>query len=266
MRGHELNGPRAAYSEAVRSNLPFGRRLSGRILAEIDDHLSEATESLVERGLSRSDAEREAIQRFGDPDLVAVTFARSRGMGMTTITTRSSGLAAMLLPVSFLAGVMMMSYDGLGDPGHWVGSGLLVLAFCQLLFFMFGLWKRHAGRLGMWGRSAMFIAVVSPIASLPFAWGAGVALIGYLAIAFILLTIGVWKADEVPKVPMVLLALGPFSVIATGLFGRIVGFDGALFFGFGIIPVVAGLMRLGYFLWSETEQEEEPTGGTPTFA
>lgn len=266
MRRGDLNVPRLAYSEAVRSNLPFGRRLSGRILAEIDDHLSEATESLVERGISRADAEREAIQRFGDPELVAVTFARSRGMGMPTMTTRSSGLAAMLLPASFLAGVMMMSYDGWGDPGHWVGGGLLVLAFCQLLFFMFGLWKRHAGRLGMWGRSAMFIAAVSPIASLPFAWGAGVALIGYLAIAFILLTIGVWKANEVPKVPMVLLALGPFSVIATGLFGRIVGFDGALFFGFGIIPVVAGLMRLGYFLWSETEQEEEPTGGTPTFA
>jgi hypothetical protein len=46
-----------------------------RILEEARGHLADATEKGVQRGLSLEAAEREAIARFGDPNVVAMKFA-----------------------------------------------------------------------------------------------------------------------------------------------------------------------------------------------
>ncbi len=45
--------------------------LAGRPLAEMRDHLVSSTEELVKEGMSRGEAETEAVRRMGDSDLVA---------------------------------------------------------------------------------------------------------------------------------------------------------------------------------------------------
>jgi hypothetical protein len=247
------------YRAELKANLPFGRRLARRILAEIDDHLSEATDSLQRDGLALSDAQTRAIERFGTPRTVAETFARSRGMGMPTTTTRLSGLAAMLMPVTLFFGLYLVDYDGWGDGGHWVGSALLVGFFGQLIFLFMGLWKRHAGSLGYWGKAAITILFASPFLSVPFAWAAPVAMIAYLWLAFILLSIGIWRAHKLPRTPMLLCAIGPAYSVLVGAIGAVTGFDGARYMLVGGLPPMAvGLVWMGYVLWSEQTEKAPP--------
>src|SRR5262249_11184047 len=48
---------------------------AARIVEEARGHLTDATEDGLQRGLTREEAEHDAIARFGAPDLVASTFA-----------------------------------------------------------------------------------------------------------------------------------------------------------------------------------------------
>lgn len=64
------------YLDELYSALPAAARPARRILAEAEDHLREATADGLARGLSESEARREAVTRFGS----AARFARaSRG-------------------------------------------------------------------------------------------------------------------------------------------------------------------------------------------
>jgi hypothetical protein len=255
-RAEHAHSAFADYRAELQANLPFGRRTARRILTEIEDHLSEATSHLLDDGLAPSEARERAIERFGTPRTVAETFARSRGMGMPTTTTRLSGLGAMLIPVSVLLGLLLVYYDGWGDPGHWVGSGLLFAAFGQLAFFVAGLWKRHAGSLGNWGKAAIVILIASPFLSIPFLWAAPLALLVCLSVSFLLLSIGIWRAGRLPWKPLVLCALGPAYIVGVGWIGAIVGFDGARYFAAGGFPPIAiGFVWMGYVLWSEKAEK-----------
>jgi hypothetical protein len=54
--------------------LVAGAERRERILAEVEEHLRDATESLVAAGLSAGEAELEAVRRFGDPAQAAERF------------------------------------------------------------------------------------------------------------------------------------------------------------------------------------------------
>lgn len=178
---------------------------------------------------------------------------------MPTKTTRLSGLAAMIMPVTLLAGLRLVDYDGWGDRGHWLGSALLVTFFAQLVFLFFGLWKRHAGSLGNWGKGAIVVLLASPILSAPFAWAAPVAMLAYLWLAFILLSVGVWRAHKLPRAPLLLCALGPAYSVLIGWIGAITGFDGARYMIVGGLPPIAiGLVWMGLVLWSEATEKAPP--------
>jgi hypothetical protein len=63
----------AALLADLARELPADLPARGRILAEVEDHLVQSAERLTRDGLSRSEAEMEAVARFGDPaDLAAV--------------------------------------------------------------------------------------------------------------------------------------------------------------------------------------------------
>jgi hypothetical protein len=90
------------YLAQVRGGLA-GRR-SERILAEIEDHLRERADHLMVADNSDPyEAERDAVEAFGDPAVIARAFD-DEGGAMPTKFTHWSGLCGMLaLPTLLLS-------------------------------------------------------------------------------------------------------------------------------------------------------------------
>ncbi len=95
-------------------------------LAEIEDHLLESVEQGLGRGLSREQAEQEALKRFGSARLVSSTFENERINLMQKI----------LLAVAVLSGLFIAYVDSRptwDDTGITVGAILLVCGLIALL-------------------------------------------------------------------------------------------------------------------------------------
>ena len=71
-----------------------------RTLAEVETHLHEAVDGLVESGVAPADAEREAIRRFGPPPTVAAAIRRAHGGGLL------ANVAAVWLFVGLITGAV----------------------------------------------------------------------------------------------------------------------------------------------------------------
>lgn len=105
----------AALLSQLRTELGAYPHLADRVIAESFDHLVEATDQLRARGLSRLEAEREAVSRFGPPKEVARRFqalsAKEEAMQEKTMPTGLKVLAAFWLAmagVQFFAGLLLV--------------------------------------------------------------------------------------------------------------------------------------------------------------
>jgi hypothetical protein len=65
----------ASYLRALRAALRVSPATAERILAEVEDHLRQATEEEMAAGAAPEEAERRAVERFGTPEEVARSFA-----------------------------------------------------------------------------------------------------------------------------------------------------------------------------------------------
>ncbi len=63
------------YLDQIRHRLSGFGPIAARPLREIHEHLLDTVQTLCDAGLSREEAEREAIERFGDAQSVATEFA-----------------------------------------------------------------------------------------------------------------------------------------------------------------------------------------------
>jgi uncharacterized protein involved in exopolysaccharide biosynthesis len=79
-------GPLDAYLRALASALHHRGHAAARIVAEAREHLADAVEDGLRRGLTREDAEREAVERFGPPDLIAAQAPPVRSRTMSRLT------------------------------------------------------------------------------------------------------------------------------------------------------------------------------------
>jgi uncharacterized protein involved in exopolysaccharide biosynthesis len=78
------SGPLDAYVSRLERELRKRGLDDARIVAEAREHLIDAMEDGLQRGLSPDAAEREAFERFGAPDTVAAHFVTERYRAMTT--------------------------------------------------------------------------------------------------------------------------------------------------------------------------------------
>lgn len=168
------------------------------LVAEMEDHLYSTVADLHARGLAANEAEEATLQRFGDPEVVAVAFATSPSgsLALPTVETRRAGTFAVVSAVLFALVVVAWWIGGALEPWgrvsrnitavFWVlGWGAIMAQGVLLAAVTFGLGIRHGG-LGRTGRAALFFIASAAVATVS-AWvfmvwagllAAGLALLG----------------------------------------------------------------------------------------
>ena len=97
------------YLETLRSSIRWRRDIED-VLAEMEDHLISAAEGLEARGTDRVDAQRDTLDRFGDPEVLAVAFASTPtgGTAVPTSFTKTTGTAAIASAIAWFAALAVL--------------------------------------------------------------------------------------------------------------------------------------------------------------
>jgi hypothetical protein len=91
------------YVSALADRLRGPAIYTHRVLGEVEAHLQDASDALVQGGWAPDEAEREAIARFGDLKTVAAGFNRDAPSGGAALTLRALvGAAGLLVGVGLL--------------------------------------------------------------------------------------------------------------------------------------------------------------------
>lgn len=249
------------------------------IIEEVADHLLEAVATHIRRGLDRIAAQRRALTEFGDPTLVGQTFASSRsgGIAVPTQFTYRSGYALVASSVLWLVGLGFIYWADIADRTRpweglprliWMSGALILLAAGVLLVVgIAGVNRRHGGTLGIAGRVAFWIGVITAVTAFG-AWLWGVWLTA-LAVGAVILAVALNTSDIAPKAAGRLIGLG--GVVAAGSAWAFqfatpevnLGSGAVTAFIFaGLVIYSAGLASLGRWLKSEEPVDEPDTVAT----
>ncbi len=244
------------------------------LVAEIEDHLYSTVERFEAGGIDTDLAQRAALERFGDPDLVARAYASAPngGLAVPTRSTRTAGTFAILSAVLWLvvigswwlAGLLEPRYDlqsGASSISYAVGAAALLGAASFMVAAMLGLDRRHGG-LGALGTSGLIVGGVGLVAAL-LAWvftGWGtLTMVGTLLFAA-----AMWRRNLAPRLPIALMASGPVvgavawavlrsspgPIDLTGLWG-VHWVENEVGLTLGVVILAVGLLGLGRWLRSE---------------
>jgi hypothetical protein len=80
------SGPLDTYLRELARELHERGHEASRIVDEAREHLADAVEEGLRRGLAREDAEREAVERFGAPGVIAAQTPPARNRIMARLT------------------------------------------------------------------------------------------------------------------------------------------------------------------------------------
>ena len=187
MAGHDLID---TYLDALRRHLG---EVTGAddLVAEAEDHLRCTADASCGAGAERHQAQVDALERFGRPELVAPLLARPRGgPAVPTASTRSAGTTALVAAAAWPTVVALWWAGGVLDAnGHdwegiprilWmVGSTVLLLAAALTTAVAGGLSARHGrfGPIGIAGIVALGLGTVAGVLGWFVAgWGGLIAL------------------------------------------------------------------------------------------
>ena len=256
----------AAYLTELRYSVARLADADG-IAAEAEDHLLASVDAAIARGVSRSEAEAQALARFGSAALVARVFHEEakRGGAVSTRITRQAGVAAMLVPLLIVVGE---SGNQATDRGALHGTALFLLAagFGAFAFAVWGLRRRHGG-LGRWGRSAFWLFVASPFIAAPFAWGAGVAFLCVQLVVLTLLGIGMIRARILPALGVGLFTFTPAAtLLAAAAISTGSRDTGPYLLPGGVLVSALGLAWLGLAMWREPALDARSGSGAGPLA
>lgn len=165
------------YRSALQRRLRFKSNVE-EIADEVEDHLRSAVENLVRLGSDRDTAQRLTLARFGDPNLVARSFATTTtgGLCMPTRFTRVAGHLAIAAALAWVA-VGVFSVFGqtslvteFSEVTYLFWAILILFAASATVVALVGLLRR-AGAGGGWREwTATVILVLCVFALAAFAW------------------------------------------------------------------------------------------------
>ena len=265
------------YLETLRTSIRWRRDLED-VLAEMEDHLITAAQGLEARGTGRVDAQRDTLDRFGDPQVLAVAFASTPtgGTAVPTSFTRTTGTTAIASAISWILALGALALSAAlpssfrSDPtafiadaetiAYMIGASFLLLAGGLMIVTLIGVTRRHGG-LGALGLSGFGISVLGVAAS--FITWAVVLWIPLLGIGLLVFSVVVLQRDVAPRIPIALLGSGMLSGAALFFALRWLEVgqpdewgDYPLAFGIGISVgvVTTALALLGIGRWLRGEQ------------
>ena len=221
------------------------------IVAESADHLLASVAALIRDGMVRTDAEAEALARYGSAALVSRVFVEEakRGSAVSTSLTRRAGIAAIAAVVLIAVGQTgnELTTDGV------VHASFLVMMTTGFLAFAVALWglRRRHGGLGTLGRFAFWWFVAAPFLAAPAVYFAPLVLAAELLLIVSVLGLGMIRARVLPVPAVALFALSPlFMLVVIGGFIA-AGVDAGPWFLSLLGPVAVGFAWLGWTMWHE---------------
>lgn len=265
------------YLETLRSSIRWRRDLED-VLAEMEDHLISAAEGLEARGTDRVVAQRDTLNRFGDPKVLAVAFASTPtgGTAVPTSFTRTAGTTAIASAITWVAALTVLGIAAVvpssfrSDPTAFIpdaetiatmiGATLVLLAGVFLIVTLVGLVRRHGG-LGAIGMIGFGISTLGVVAS--FIIWAVVLWMPLMGIGLVVFSFAVLQRDIAPRIPTALLGGGMLtgSVLFFVLRWLEVGQpdqwgDYPLAYGIGITVgvVTTAIALLGIGRWLRSEE------------
>ncbi len=254
------DGVIAAYLRELDSSVA---KLSERddIVSEAEDHLREAAERRMREGRPPAEAEAEAVARFGSAALIArmCVLEAKRGVAVPTNRTRAAGLAALVTPVLLVAGQYINLNVERGFV-HGIGVMSLVAAIPAFVYFLWGIRARHGG-LGRLGKIAVIGSLVAPCGAFANSRYAFFAAVALFALAVVVLVVEMLRANVLPVTPLVLLATGPIFLVVFTLRVTAGSGDAGDEWMWSMLPMAAGYLWLGWYLWREPAFDSAPRRG-----
>lgn len=262
-----------AYVESLRGRVRWRHDIDA-LVAEVEDHLYSTVERFEAAGIDPILAQRAALERFGDPAIVAKAYAATPngGLAVPTESTRTAGLFAMASGVLWLTVVGSWLVAGLLEPRYELQTGVASLAYAtgaaallgatsSMIAAMLGLHRRHGG-LGVVGEAGLVLAGAGAIGGL-LAWvftGWGTLTV----VGTLLFGAALWRPNVAPRLPAALMASGPaigavaWAVLRsspgpidlTGLWGAHWA-ENQVGLTIGVVILAVGLLGLGRWLRSE---------------
>jgi len=262
-----------AYVASLRGRVRWRHDIDA-LVAEVEDHLYSTVERFEAAGIDPVLAERAALERFGDPAIVAKAYAAAPngGLAVPTTGTRTAGSFALVSAALWLTVVGCWLLAGLIEPMYVLQTGVASLAYAagaaallgatvSMVVAMLGLHRRHGG-LGAIGVAGVVLAAAAAVGSM-LAWvftGWGTLTV----MATLLVGAALWSANVMPRLPVALLAGGPVAgavawavlrgtsggVDLTGLWG-VHWSANQIGLTIGAVILASGLLGLGRWLRTE---------------
>ena len=144
-------------------------------VAEAADHLREATERLELAGVDPVDAQRRALERFGDPVIVAraLSMSSTGGIAMPTHFTRTAGTAAVIAAVGWLVAIATVAILDIFEsqlPAYLLFAVVVGVTGVSTVLALAGLNSRAGGRRDAWTVIAVGLAIVAALMLVVVAW------------------------------------------------------------------------------------------------
>ncbi len=256
------------YLDALRTQVRWRRDVED-LVAEVEDHLYSTVERFEARGTDRKLAQRQTLERFGDPDLMAEAFASTPrgGIAVPTKFTKTAGTAAVAGAALWAAAVAYFAMAGQLDsewlPVFLVFMILVVAAGVMTMMTSIALRERHGG-LGPLGLAGLIILGGGLAFSFIAAWAVPFWLAAQ-GVGMLFIAVAMWPLGLAPRPATI--AYGTGHIIGTIGFAVIrflevgtpdqwgdypaAGIGAAV----GVVITASGLLGIGLWLRSEEPAE-----------
>ena len=258
------------YLDAFRTQVRWRTDVED-LVAEVEDHLYSTVERFEAKGTDPKLAQRQTLERFGDPDLMAEAFASTPrgGIAVPTKFTNTAGLAGIAASVLWVAAVAIFwigqDFDNTSVYLIWTssilaGGGLTAWATLGFRQRLGGL-----GRLGLAGFVILVIGVVLSFISWAIPLWMAMQGVGMLFISLAALPTGIApKPATAAYGSGMLLGLVTFVVLRALEVGPVdewgdyeVAWQGGL--TVGLLVTAAGILGLGLWLRGEEPVDIDTT-------
>lgn len=249
-----------AFISKIEPNLVGHARLRRRLSEEMRGHLEDSAERYRDLGLTDAQAQRRAIEDFGQPEVVLGGWAESKGVGVPTTFTRYAGLAG-IVGVLGLAGSFM--YESVSEPYSQGPFAEVSMSFLALFAVsLVALYMRVRGKLVPLGRLGPRVAIAGFLLVLISVrmWFAPGALVGVITILVGLgaFFIAAMRSGVIPRGPIAIWLGGIAGAFIAGLVTMLMSVDpGVLVPLIGLTCFAVGWIWLGKHLWNQDAVDDQ---------